>query len=79
MIDLKLGDLVTSVAGHDKNDIYLIINIDGKFVWLADGKKRKLSNPKVKNHRHVKYVGEGGVELKDEQIAHLIKQIGKGR
>jgi len=79
MKELIPGNVVISTAGHDKDEIYLIINIDGKFAVLADGKKRKLDNPKTKNLRHVKYLAEGGVGLKNEEIAHLIKEIVKGR
>jgi len=77
MKELKAGDLVVSTAGHDQNDVYLILNIEGKMVELADGKKRLIQCPKKKNLRHVKYFAEGKTGLKNEEIAHLIKGIVK--
>ncbi len=79
MKELKPGDLVVSTAGHDKNDVYLILKIEGKLAVLADGKKRRTDNPKLKNLRHIKYEAEGGVGLKNEEIARLIKEIVKRR
>lgn len=52
--DLKLGQVVKSKAGRDKDKLFVIIDIiDLDFVLLADGKYRKLKNPKKKKIKHL--------------------------
>jgi ribosomal protein L14E/L6E/L27E len=47
------GMVVRSAAGHDKNRFYVVVKAEAGFVWIADGKERKLEKPKRKNPRHV--------------------------
>jgi hypothetical protein len=54
---LHQGDVVRSVAGHDKNELFLILREEGDFLWLVDGKSRKIEAPKKKRRKHV--VSEG--------------------
>ncbi|MCL2068366.1 MAG: KOW domain-containing RNA-binding protein [Oscillospiraceae bacterium] len=49
------GTVIRSVAGHDKNRFYVIVSAQAGFVWIADGKERKLEKPKRKNPRHVAF------------------------
>ena len=35
------GDVVRSVAGHDRGDLFLVLREEGDFLWLVDGKCRK--------------------------------------
>ncbi|WRS27494.1 KOW domain-containing RNA-binding protein [Oscillospiraceae bacterium MB08-C2-2] len=48
------GTVVKSVAGHDQNRFYVITKIEPGFVWIADGRLRKLEKPKRKNILHIK-------------------------
>lgn len=43
-----------SLKGHDAFQIYVVICEDDKFVYLSDGKHRKVSNPKKKKKKHIK-------------------------
>ena len=54
---LTKGNVVRSVAGHDKGDLFLILREEGDFVWLADGKRRKMETPKKKRRKHVVSAG----------------------
>jgi hypothetical protein len=54
---LHRGALVQSLAGHDRLRPYLVIRVEGCFVWLADGSARRLENPKKKRVRHVRLIG----------------------
>jgi hypothetical protein len=56
-MDLKRGDTVRSLAGHDKGQLFCVIGTDGDFLWLADGKGRKLNAPKRKRRKHVQRLG----------------------
>ncbi len=48
-----VGMLATAKAGHDKNQLYIIIEETEKEVWLADGKIRTQQHPKRKNKKHI--------------------------
>ena len=48
------GELVMCIAGREKDRLMCVAEFDGKYVYLCDGKERKLDNPKRKNPKHVK-------------------------
>ena len=45
----KLYGIAESSAGHDKGRLYAVTDVGGGTVFLADGRRRKLSSPKKKN------------------------------
>ncbi len=45
-----------SKAGHDKNTIYIIIKEEGEYVYVVDGKYKKLESPKKKNKKHIEWI-----------------------
>ena len=47
------GTVVSSLKGHDKDRLFVIIKSEGAYVWLTDGKNRKKICPKKKNIKHV--------------------------
>lgn len=51
------GDVVRSAAGHDRGALFLVLREEGDFVWLVDGKRRKLETPKKKRRKHVVSAG----------------------
>ncbi len=53
MITYELAQIVKSVAGRDKGDYFLIVDIKDEFLILADGKNRRLEKPKKKKKKHV--------------------------
>ena len=53
-MEIKCGMIVKSVAGHDKNKFYLVVNLKEKRAFIVDGKKRLLGAPKAKNLIHLK-------------------------
>lgn len=50
---LKTGQIVKSVAGHDRNKFYAVVKADENNVLIANGKARKLEKPKAKNMLHI--------------------------
>ena len=54
---LQVGDVVRAAAGHDRGDLFLILREEGDFVWLADGKHRRIETPKKKRRKHVVSAG----------------------
>ena len=59
-MDFRRGEIVISRAGHDKGKVSCIMDTDGDFVLLADGKARKTERPKRKRHKHVQHAGQSG-------------------
>ena len=79
-----VGNFAASLAGHDKNQIYIIIREDDEYVYLCDGRLKKVSNPKRKNKKHIQIIKKGtDTELtqrllnnevvRDEEIKRTIK------
>lgn len=56
MSKFEKGMLVKSLAGHDEGCIYIIIETDAQFVYLADGKIRTKDRPKRKKRKHVQLI-----------------------
>ena len=56
MDEIKLGKIVYSKAGRDKDGYYIIVEIvDDNYVKIADGKYRSIAKPKLKKIKHLKF------------------------
>ena len=47
------GQIVRSLAGHDRGALYCVLDAEGGFLLLCDGKKRRLERPKRKKLFHL--------------------------
>ncbi len=51
---VSVGQLVQSRQGRDRGRMYFVIDIlENDYVELADGKYRKINNPKIKKIKHL--------------------------
>ncbi len=81
---LGIGYLVKSLAGHDKEMIYVIIKEEKEYVYLSDGKYHTRKKPKKKNKKHVQFIRYQDENLtkklnnqeviQEEEIKKLINQ-----
>ncbi len=55
-MEIHRSDIVLSEAGRDKGMLFFVIDTDGVYVSLANGKERKLEHPKRKKLKHVRLV-----------------------
>lgn len=80
-----IGLLATSLRGHDKAKIYVIVGRDAEYVYLCDGKYRPLANPKRKNQKHIQIIRKNTQasfvkkrqkqgRLRDEDVKRIIKE-----
>lgn len=79
-----VGMFARSLAGHDKNKLYLIIQAEDEYVYLVDGEIRTLARPKKKKKKHIqidyqvlefaKQKIDSGQIIRDEDIRRAIKQ-----
>ena len=77
MIEYKIGEMVKSLAGHDKDSFYMIIGNEGDMLLLADGRLKTIEKPKKKKKKHVQLVHrqmDTKEKLTNEYIKHEIKQ-----
>lgn len=77
-----IGSLAKSKAGHDKNEIYIIISEDKEYVYLSDGRLKMLGCLKKKNKKHIQLIRNKDVDfaskvrdgsITDEEIKRCIK------
>lgn len=52
-MEIRAGQIVRSLAGHDKGDFQIVIAVDGMYAIVCDGKRRSLMKPKKKKLRHL--------------------------
>lgn len=53
MDNFVIGTIVKSIAGHDQNNFFVILNVENEYVYLVDGKTRTLAKPKKKKKKHI--------------------------
>lgn len=80
---IEEGMFARSLAGHDKDRLYIIIRRDAEYVWLVDGITRTMEKPKKKKVRHIQIIHrfakpvkralESGTALQNEQIKQIIQ------
>ena len=55
-MDISKSDIIISLAGRDKGKLFYVMDVEENYVLIADGKGRKLENPKRKKLKHVRRV-----------------------
>jgi len=55
-MDIAKADIVISTAGRDRGKWFYVVDTEGAFVLIADGKSRKIEVPKRKKLKHVRRV-----------------------
>ncbi len=50
---LEIGQVVFSKSGRDKGLPFVVTQVSGEYVFLVDGRLRKLNKPKKKKEKHV--------------------------
>lgn len=73
-MEFTKGMIVISKAGRDKGDWQVIMDCDGNFVTVCDGRYRPLENMKRKNIRHVQKTNHV-VDLSELSTNNSIKKI----
>ena len=53
-MEISRADVVVSLAGRDKGQLFFVLDTDDLFVYIADGKGRRIEQPKRKKRKHVR-------------------------
>ena len=64
-----VGKFAKSKAGHDKDQIYVILKEDAEYVYLVDGKIKTMDKPKKKKKKHIQIILK-----EDENVSSKIKE-----
>lgn len=79
-MEAKIGMIAKSNAGHDSGKFHVITALDGDFAYICDGKERKLSFPKKKRLKHLKFTNtviETG-SLTDKRLRTILREYTEG-
>ena len=84
-MEYTVGQVVYSKSGHDKGKSFIVTEIEEEYLYLVDGKSRKIDKPKKKKKKHVQITGycDTGIKTKLEQgnildadFSKVLKQYG---
>ena len=75
----NVGDIVLALAGRDSERLFAVVGIvDENYVYIADGKSRKIDLPKKKKIKHIRLVKKAdddfmrGVNLKNGKLSNSV-------
>ena len=54
-MDICKSDIVVSLAGRDRGQLFYVLDIKDGYAFLVNGKTRKLENPKRKKLKHIRF------------------------
>ncbi len=76
---IEAGMMAQSRAGHDRGTLYLILKVEGDFLYLSEGRLRPKEKPKKKRQKHVQVIRRvksrdfDGTAITNEEIKYQIK------
>lgn len=65
-MNIEKGNIVRAIAGKEKGEIFVVLDVDEKFCFLVDGKRLKLNKPKKKSLKHVQKASK--IEFETEKL-----------
>ena len=81
-MEIQKGDIVLAVAGRDKNQLFMVLDIIDNQIVIANGRRRRISKPKKKKLKHVLYKCRPNIQVRNKLLigekildAHLRKAI----
>ena len=76
-MNFEAGMIVKPQSGHRINKHFVLVKAEENFVYIADGKRKRLSNPKKKNKKHIVVTDKQKIDLNtqtDKSIRKLLNQ-----
>ena len=53
---MDIANLVQATAGREQGKYFFVLETDGEYLLLADGKSRRLEKPKRKKRKHIEQI-----------------------
>ncbi len=66
-MEYRIGQIVRSKAGRDNGKAFIVVGVEDNYVYLADGRTRKLESPKRKKLKHI----QGSYSITEEIAVHI--------
>ena len=57
-MSFEKGQIVRSRNGRDAGRLFIVMSAEPDFIYLVDGKRRRVEAPKRKSAKHIELVGE---------------------
>ncbi len=79
-MDIQKGSIVRALAGRDKGGLFVVLDTEGSYACIADGKRRRIQHPKRKKLKHLApthTVCSGSTET-NPQIRKAIREFNGG-
>lgn len=77
-MDITVGTIVYSKAGHDKGNLFMTLSVEGGYALIADGKTRRIEKPKRKKLIHLqrtnKIIELSSLELSNSRVRKIIAE-----
>lgn len=67
-MEIHRSDIVCSGAGRDSGKHFYVVDVEGEFALIADGKGRRLEKPKRKKLKHLTFAAES-----DNRVAEKLR------
>ena len=52
-MEIIRGSVVKAKAGRDKNDFFIVVEVDCEYAMICNGKRRSVEKPKRKKLKHL--------------------------
>jgi ribosomal protein L14E/L6E/L27E len=72
-MEIKKGLIVKSKAGHDAGCFFVVVDFDGEYAYISDGKRRPISHLKKKKIKHLAFTNKV-VQKDNVETNHRIKK-----
>ena len=79
-MDIQKGSIVRALAGRDKGGLFVVLDTEGSYACIADGKRRRIQSPKRKKLIHLaptNTVYQGSIET-NPQLRKALREFNGG-
>ena len=79
-MDIVTGSVVRATAGRDKDKFFVVLQTEGGYALIADGRRRRVEHPKRKKLIHLaptKTVHQGSLET-NPKIKQILREFNGG-
>ena len=71
-MEITRAHLVEATAGRERGKLFYVMETDGEYLLLADGKSRRVEAPKRKKRKHARFIADPG-----DRVAAKIRESEK--
>jgi ribosomal protein L14E/L6E/L27E len=85
VIAADVTDVVVSLSGRDRGKYFLVVAVEGEYLFLSDGASRRVEKPKRKKRKHTQFLAhssaakrlqEDGKRLSNSEIRRALAECG---